>query len=137
MLKLCVAPSGFSSPNSGRRDMDPHRQQLFIDAITAAEKHYLGPEWGNKRLELADCAADPKYHRRGAGKALLEYGLEKAGEANVPITLTASPMGRHLYLHLGFQELGFFDCGEEGQEEKVRTWVMVWTPEGWKKEAPV
>lgn len=124
--------------------MNPRRQQIFIDAIIAAEKQYLGSEWGNKRLELADCAADPLYHRRGAGKALLEYGLEKAREANVPITLTASPMGRLLYLRLGFRELGFFDCGEEGEEgegkgeeEKVRTWVMVWTPEGWKKEVHV
>jgi GNAT superfamily N-acetyltransferase len=114
--------------------MSPLRQKLFIDAITAAEKHYLGPEWGSKRLELADCVADPKYQRRGAGKALLEWGLKKAREANVPVTLTASPMGRELYLHLGFRELGLFDCGVEGEEERVRTWVMVWVPEGWEEK---
>lgn len=113
--------------------MNPKRQQIFIDAITAAEKQHLGPEWGPKRLELADCAADPLYHRRGAGKALLEWGMEKAREENVPITLTASPMGRELYLRLGFRELDVFECGEEGGEERVRTWVMVWTPEGWMK----
>jgi GNAT superfamily N-acetyltransferase len=106
--------------------MDPLRQKIFIDAITAAEKHHLGPQWGTTRLELADCAADPTYHRRGAGTTLLEYGIAKAREANVPITLTASPMGRQLYLRFGFKELGFFDCGEGDGVERVRTWVMVW-----------
>lgn len=112
--------------------MNPTRQHLFITAITTAEKQHLGPSWGPKRLELADCATDPLYHRRGAGKALVEWGMEKAREANVPITLTASPMGRELYLRLGFGEVGVFECGEVGEVERVRTWVMVWTAEGWR-----
>ncbi|QDS70377.1 hypothetical protein FKW77_009145 [Venturia effusa] len=126
-------PIGFSGPTSGRRDMNPHRQRLFITAITAAEKHNLGPEWGPKRLELADCATDPTYHRRGAGRALVEWGLARAKEANVPVSLTASPMGRELYLRLGFRELDFFECEDGEGEEVVRTWVMVWTPEGWTR----
>ncbi|OCK79305.1 hypothetical protein K432DRAFT_300159 [Lepidopterella palustris CBS 459.81] len=115
-------PASFSSPASGRRDMDPIRQKLFIETITAAEKQYFGHEWGKKRLVLADLAADPKYHRRGAGKALLQYG---------------SPMGRYLYTHLGFKELGYVDCGIKGEEKRIRTWIMVWLPEGWSKESIV
>lgn len=53
-------PSGFSPSNSGRRDMDPVRQQAFIDLITSAEKVHFGPEWGAKRLELADMSCDPR-----------------------------------------------------------------------------
>lgn len=115
--------------------MDPTRQAQFISAITAAEKKYLGAQWGPKRLELADCAVDPVYQRRGAGRALVEWGLQMARRDNVPVTLTASPMGRALYLSLGFRELGRFDVGEgeAWDGERVRTWVMVWVPEGWGK----
>lgn len=115
--------------------MDPIRQKIFIETLTAAEKQYFGPEWGKKRLVLADLAADPKYHRRGAGKALMEWGLEKAREHHVPITLTSSPLGRYLYTHLAFKELEYVECGIEGEEERVGAWVMVWVPEGWEKES--
>jgi GNAT superfamily N-acetyltransferase len=132
--KAASDPTGFSPPTSGRRDMDPTRQKIFIDAINEAEKRNFGAEWGPKRLELATMACNAKYHRRGAGKALMEYGLQQAREHNTPITLTASPLGRLMYKNLGFKDLDLVVCGEEGSEEKVSTWVMVWTPEGWTED---
>jgi GNAT superfamily N-acetyltransferase len=111
--------------------MDPRRQKTFIDAITAAEKRNFGPEWGEKRMELADMACDPEYQRRCAGTALVQWVLDKATKEGLPVMLTASPLGRLLYKKLGFRDLEYIECGVEGEEEKVGTWVMVWTPEGW------
>jgi GNAT superfamily N-acetyltransferase len=113
--------------------MDPLRQKLFIQALIEAERKYFGPEWGRKRLELASLVTDPRYHRLGAGKALTQWGLEKATECHVPITLTASPLGKRLYTHLGFQELGCVDCEVQGDKEKAWTYAMIWVPEGWEK----
>ena len=101
--------------------------------INAAEKDFIGAEWGKERLDLVDMVVHADYHRHGAGKALMEYGLNIARERHVPITLTASFLGHFLYLHMGFQELGYVECGEEGDDEKIGMWVMVWTPEGWEK----
>lgn len=136
MLTIWAAPSSFTSPTAKRRDMDPVRQKTFIDLLTASEKQYFGPEFGNRRLVLADLAADPKYHRRGAGRAMMDYGLALAKEHNVAITLTSSPLGRHLYTNVGFKELAYVDCGDEGSEERVGVWLMVWVPEGWKETTP-
>jgi predicted N-acetyltransferase YhbS len=113
--------------------MNPQRQKLFVDAIVAAEKRHFGPEWGKARIELADLACDPAYQRRGAGTSLTEWGLRKAKKQGLPVMLTASPLGRLIYKKLGFRDLEYLECGVEGEEEKVGTWVMVWTPEGWRK----
>jgi predicted N-acetyltransferase YhbS len=113
--------------------MDPKRQKVFIDTIVAAEKRHFGPEWGKARMELADLACNPVYQRRGAGTSLTEWGIEKAKEQGLPIMLTASPLGRLVYKKLGFRDLEYVECGIEGEDEKVGTWVMVWTPEGWEK----
>lgn len=60
-----------------------------------------------------------------------------AREANTPVTLTSSPMGRELYRKLGFAELGLVDIDggkeEEGGEGIITTWVMVWVPDGFEK----
>jgi GNAT superfamily N-acetyltransferase len=114
--------------------MDHVRQKVFIDAITAAEKrHFASPEWGEVRMELADLACDPAYQRRGAGRALTEWGLREARGRKLPVMLTASPMGREVYRKLGFRDLEHLELGVEGEEERVGIWVMVWTPEGWEE----
>jgi hypothetical protein len=55
----------------------------------------------------------------------------------VPITLTASPMGKLLYSHVGFKELGVVDCEVEGDDgTKAWNYAMMWTPfhpKGWNK----
>jgi ribosomal protein S18 acetylase RimI-like enzyme len=125
--------SGFES-SASRRDMDPIRQQKFIDALALAEEQYFGPEWGSKRLEAIDIVVDPKYHRRGVGRALMTWALEQSTKHQDPVTLTAGPLGKLLYSSVGFKELGKVDCEVEGDDgEKCWTYAMIWVPEGWKK----
>lgn len=105
-----------------------------MNAILAAEKKYFGPEWGKKRLELASIATDAKYQGHGAGKALMKWGLETATEHNVPLTLTASPLGKKLYTSLGFKHMGLVECEVEGDDgQKAWTYAMIWVPEGWER----
>lgn len=114
--------------------MDSIRDKKFKDAIIAAEKKYFGPGWGKKRLEPITVACDAQYQSRGAGRALMKWGLDTATEHRVPITLTASPLGKILYKKLGFQDLGDVDCEVEGDNgEKAWTSAMIWVPDGWEK----
>jgi GNAT superfamily N-acetyltransferase len=129
-----TVPLGFSSPTSGRRDMSPTRQKLFMETLAREEKRIFGPAWGPKRLILESLSVVPEYHRRGVGKALMEIGFTMAREENVPITITSSVLGKYLYDSLGFKTLDYIECGIEGQDEKVGVTAMVWTPEGWDKD---
>jgi GNAT superfamily N-acetyltransferase len=128
-----TAPLAFSSPTSGRRDMSPSRQKLFMDTLVREEKRYFGPEYGPKRLILESLSVVPEYHRRGVGKALMEPGLQMAQEQNAPITITSSVLGKYLYDGLGFKTLGYIECEIEGKG-KTGVTAMVWAPEGWKPE---
>jgi len=113
--------------------MSPTRQKLFISTLLKGEKSYFGPEYGPKRLILESCSVVPEYHRRGVGKALMGPGLKMAREENAPITLTSTVLGKYLYDSFGFKELGYIECGIEGEEERVGVTAMVWAPEGWEK----
>lgn len=48
------------------------------------------------------CFTHPDYHRRGAGKMLLEWGTKKADELGVKGFVEASIDGRQLYEKYGF-----------------------------------
>jgi predicted N-acetyltransferase YhbS len=106
---------------------------MFTDAIIAAEHKHFGREWGNKRIELLGIAADPRYHRRGVGKALMKWGLGEATKQNIPIILTAGPLGTLLYTSVGFKELGRLDCDIEVDQKKSPSLAMIWVPEGFTK----
>jgi GNAT superfamily N-acetyltransferase len=48
-------------------------------------------------------ATDPAYMRRGAGAALVAWGLAIADKEKVPVWLESSPFGWPLYQRLGFE----------------------------------
>jgi len=57
-------------------------------------------------LELAALAVDPKFHRRGIGGMMLQWGIDAAKKEQVPVVLEATPAGTQLYRRFGFQETG-------------------------------
>ncbi|KAF1982323.1 hypothetical protein K402DRAFT_384696 [Aulographum hederae CBS 113979] len=132
-VKMIEELESEETPSSGRRDMDPARQAVFIDTLVTAEKKHFGREYGPIHLYLADLSVDPKYHRRRVGSALMQYGMDKAKEPHIPITLTCGDRARLFYLACGFRNVGFVECGVEGEDERVGTWLMYWAPEGWVK----
>jgi GNAT superfamily N-acetyltransferase len=85
-------------------------------------------------------AVDPKYHRKGVAKRLVQWCIDNAkketeqratvGKIPVPLALVASTTGVHLYRSLGFkvvswEEAAFMDTGAEGGS------VCIWDPTGY------
>lgn len=77
---------------------------------TMAEKDYL---------ILNSLSVLPGYQGRGIGKVLVQYGLDIAREAGVPIYLVASPAGKRLYERMGFLFLHEYDTGDPESRETV------------------
>ncbi|KAI9819828.1 MAG: hypothetical protein M1827_006397 [Pycnora praestabilis] len=66
------------------------------DEIMGHEPHHV----------LWNLTIDPKSQGKGAGKALLAWGLQEADKAQLPVYLEASHAGEPLYKQFGFEEKG-------------------------------
>jgi len=76
-----------------------------------------------ERWYLDGLAVDPSYQRRDIGRKLMQWGMERSREEDVPITLTASPAGLRLYQKLGFREAQLDDIGNG-----IKELSMIWYP---------
>jgi GNAT superfamily N-acetyltransferase len=83
------------------------------------------------------CFTDPEFHRRGAGKMLVNWGIQRADELGVKAFVEASPEGRRLYESCGFREveevlLKGDDEGKGGRKEweeyGVADWIFMERP---------
>jgi GNAT superfamily N-acetyltransferase len=83
------------------------------------------------------CFTDPEYHRRGAGKMLVNWGTAKADELGIRAFVEASPEGRRLYESCGFEvveevELRGNDEEKGGRKEwegyGVADWIFMCRP---------
>lgn len=52
---------------------------------------------------------DPAHQRKGVGKMLTRWGMERAAEEKKAVHFLSSPSGARLYRAMGFEEVG---CGE-------------------------
>jgi len=59
-------------------------------------------------IDLHLLHTDPKFQRRGAASQLVNWGLQKADELNLPTYLESSPSAHHFYQKLGFKDLQAF-----------------------------
>jgi predicted N-acetyltransferase YhbS len=57
-------------------------------------------------LELATLGVNPKYHRRGIGGKLVQWGIDAAKEEHIPVVLEGSVTGTKLYSKIGFHITG-------------------------------
>ncbi|TLS22846.1 uncharacterized protein PpBr36_06440 [Pyricularia pennisetigena] len=85
---------------------DPEVFNAFIGAMNEYKKKAIQ---GQRHLHLGILACSPKYHRIGAGGALLRRGLELADAEGLPTFLESSPEGYKLYKRHGFEDLWAFD----------------------------
>jgi GNAT superfamily N-acetyltransferase len=60
---------------------------------------------GTPRSVLHILVVDPAYQRRGIGSLLVKDGVGRAHALGLPVLLSASPVGTHLYPKLGFKTL--------------------------------
>ncbi|PQE31125.1 gnat family protein [Rutstroemia sp. NJR-2017a WRK4] len=77
-------------------------------------KHYY--------LELI--ATHPDWQGKGAAGKLIRWGLERADKEGVECYLEASPRGKEIYEHFGFEERGRLVVPVEGREDFVECFMV-------------
>jgi ribosomal protein S18 acetylase RimI-like enzyme len=85
--------------------------------------------------ELMLLGVSPEHQRKGIGAMLMEWGMAKATEENIPCALESFPKARGLYRKMGFKETGEIEELKEVLADRETLHIMVWTPEGWRSEA--
>lgn len=107
------------------RSADPKAVQEF-DAWGLQDeiKHWSAPERAN-RWHAQSVVVAPEWQRKGVGKMLMDFILERARDDGMVVGLEASPEGEKLYSALGFQLLGRFNNTPHGVGGGG---VMLWEP---------
>lgn len=110
---------------SKRRDVEPQRQAAF-QAASGEKKQRFFDEYGDRQLRLKILGVHPDHWRRGIGSELVRWGMNRASEEGIPVTLVAGSQGLHLYSRLGFKTLGEYVTQVSGEEECVKSYGMVY-----------
>ncbi|KAK2601384.1 hypothetical protein N8I77_010839 [Diaporthe amygdali] len=76
------------------------------DELSKSLKEALGEEHYQNSWSLNSVAVDPAHQRKGVGKLLTGWGLERAAEENKAVHFLSSPSGAQLYRAMGFEEVG-------------------------------
>jgi hypothetical protein len=107
-----------------RRDANPSRLSAFRKCGIEG-KQCFNDAYGDAHIHLQILGTHPDYMRNGHGTNLCMWGIFKAENDNVVVTLLASPLGRLFYSHLGFRFLKTLMVQVSGEEEKVYMHAMV------------
>lgn len=99
----------------------------FKKTVVMARLKYFS-DFGKKQIFLMNLLTHPDYQRHGAGTLLVDRGLEEANASRSVLSLLASPMGKPLYTHLGFEDLGAAVVHVEGEEERLCVNAMAYVP---------
>lgn len=75
-------------------------------------------------LDLGSLAVDPKHQRKGVGRLLVQWGIDRAVEERKNILIVANPTGAPLYQKMGFEKIQSLMTyvGEPFEEEH---WVFI------------
>ncbi|KAI1334746.1 putative GNAT family acetyltransferase [Xylariaceae sp. FL0016] len=73
---------------------------------------------------------DPEHQRRGAGRMLVEWGIEEAKKLGLVAYLESSPEGHEMYKKCGFRDLELteLDMSKWGATSKHQNWSMICEP---------
>lgn len=90
---------------------EPIARRLHAAATATADRHPTEPH-----VFLSSMATRPEFRGRGAGAAMIRFGIGRARDLNLPIYLEAStPQNQRLYLRNGFTHHGeSIVLGEDG-----------------------
>ncbi|CAI7576531.1 unnamed protein product [Penicillium pancosmium] len=87
------------------RSIDPLRLDQYIQACATGYDFAALPElWF-----LETVAVDPRHQRRGFGRSLVQWGLDRANEERIPVGLDASHQGLALYEDMGFRTVAMVE----------------------------
>jgi len=100
-----VDPTWILAEEKGKGNAGPGVEDKEYVAWVMGEVYRRRRERMSGRAALLDiCFTDPEYHRRGAGRMLVEWGTRRADELGVGCFVEASKVGRRLYEGCGFVE---------------------------------
>ena len=124
---------GWAFPN---RATDKVRMELFMANRRRIQKRWEEERY-KERWEIESVSIEPEWQRRGVGRELMGWVVEKAREEGVPVVVEASREGGVLYRSLGFVKVGE-GFRVPGGEEEIGGGVFEWWPEGvrerWERE---
>ncbi|PQE03027.1 GCN5-related N-acetyltransferase protein [Rutstroemia sp. NJR-2017a BVV2] len=95
-----IAAENWYSENFQDRDRDWEKIRQFRNLLV--DNFASVPEY----LELATLGVSPKYHRRGIGGEMVQWGIDAAKEEHIPVVLEGSVSGTKLYSKMGFHVTG-------------------------------
>ncbi|KAI9660536.1 MAG: hypothetical protein M1821_009887 [Bathelium mastoideum] len=104
------------------RAMDFKIWDEVMTMFAALKAPLVAEHWHTLVLGVA-----PQYRRRGAGRLLLDWGLQRAREEGVPVLLEATPQGVPLYEKAGFKRVL---AVRARQFPSFVSTNMIWEPEG-------
>ena len=125
MLLQIVKPP---SDHTERLDASPERMREFRKVLREAKTSWFDQQYGDAQLNLLILATHPDYRRQGAGRKLVQWGLDKASDEGVALTLFSSPMGLKLYSKMKFREVNKARVQVQGEEESITIPGMIWEP---------
>ncbi|KAI8659967.1 N-acetyltransferase domain-containing protein [Fusarium sp. Ph1] len=93
-----------------------HAKEIMTETRNA-ERLYPDERW-----RLAFISVSPNHQRRGIGRKLVQWGLDRSEEEGVAAVLEASDAGKCLYEKMGFVEVGKmpFDGGKKEEPIMIR-----------------
>ncbi len=112
-----------------RNDANLARFMAFRDAGNEAKQKYFNDVYGDDQIHLQILGTHRDSMRRGFGSALCAWGMSKARDDGLVVSVLASPMGFFLYSQLNFQDLGTVVVHVPGDEKTVSLKPMVFQPE--------
>ncbi|CVK99427.1 uncharacterized protein FMAN_02269 [Fusarium mangiferae] len=107
-----------------RRDVNKKHMEAYAKALPAGLKKYF-KRFGSEQIPLWEVVTHPDFRRRGAASMICEWGQKEADKYGKSLSLLATPMGKGLYLKLGYRVLGSVVVQVEGEEERVVVDAMV------------
>ncbi|KAK7704218.1 hypothetical protein SLS57_010601 [Botryosphaeria dothidea] len=94
------------------------------DYSTYKDPAYVRP---TEFYKVNDIVVHPDCQRRGAGTRMMRWGMDLAAAEGVPVCLSASLAGLHMYQKLGFKAIGMWRCTLGRGMKRV---LMQWDPPG-------
>lgn len=109
-----------------RHDVDRAREAAFSKTMSSYAREHFVAEFGDRHLHLGMIATHPDYQRRGAAGMMLRWGIDKAEREGLAISLFASPMGKPVYQHMGYEVRDVVRVQVEGEEEFITETAMAY-----------
>ncbi|CAJ0549693.1 Ff.00g033060.m01.CDS01 [Fusarium sp. VM40] len=107
-----------------RRDANATHMRAYLhDLSDGIKKNFR--QFGKEQIALGRLVTHPDFRRRGAATMICEWGQREASKDGKSLSLLATPMGKPLYLSLGYNIIGKVVVQVDGEEERLEVDAMV------------